>query len=179
METLAALAKRKSVRDYQNRGVEKEKLAAVIAAGRQAPKAGPVQFTVVREAECLKRLNDATLAAMKNSGNEFLVGRASLPGYQPLYGAPVLILVSAPSGPYARDAAAGAVVAMTIAATDLGLGSCYVVSPVLGLAGEPGLTERLALPEGFAPLCGVLLGYPGGDRFSTPAAEAAENVNFV
>jgi len=51
---------------------------------------------VIQNTGLRQRINDRALDAMVHSGNEFAQQRASLPGYQPIYGAPVLILLSAP-----------------------------------------------------------------------------------
>ncbi len=70
------------------------------------------------ECRCLSDLGDPecrveakidalTHEAMLNSDREFLRKRASLPGYRPLYGAPVLLLLSGPAdGPYSAVNAA-------------------------------------------------------------------------
>jgi nitroreductase len=126
----------------------------------------------------LQQINGTALAAMKNSGNEFLMSRANLPGYQPLHGAPALALVFAPDGLISQANTACAATAMIFAAVDVGLGSCCVVSPTLALDGGNALSARLHLPGGFKPVCGVLLGYAGKERF--PAhGEKADNINFV
>ena len=44
-----------------------------------------------------QKINDRTLDAMVHFGNEFLQQRATLPGYQPIYGPPVVILLSGPA----------------------------------------------------------------------------------
>lgn len=178
METLQILASRKSVRSYLPQAVEQDKLDAVVAAGNQAPNAGPFQMAVVRDQAYLKQINAAALSAMKNSGNDFLMERAALDGYQPLYGAPVMIVLSAPSEGYGQVNVACAATNMTIAATALGLGSCYVVTPTLALDGKNELSGKLNLPEGFIPLCAVLLGYEGNGGFSSPR-EKVDNVNYV
>lgn len=178
MDAFKALESRKSVRGYQERAVEQEKLERIAAAANQAPNAGPIQVTVIRDKEYLKQINDVALTAMKNSGNDFLMSRANLPGYQPLYGAPVLVLVSAPDGPYSQANASCAATAMTIAAVDLGLGSCYVVTPTLALDGKNDLSSKLSLPEGFKPICGVLLGYAGSEG-APGHREKTSNINFV
>jgi nitroreductase len=89
-----------------------------------------------------------------------------------------LALVSAPDGLYSQANAACAATAMTLAAVDLGLGSCYVVTPTLALDGQNELSAKLSLPDGFKPICGVLLGYAGEEGY--PAhREKTTNISFV
>lgn len=178
MEMFEAIMARKSVRNYQDKQVEKDKLEKIVDAGNRAPNAGPFRLTVITDKTYLKAINDDALAAMRNSGNDFLMSRAAIPGYQPLYGAPALILVSAPAGGYGIHNVAAAAAVMTIAAAGLGLGSCYVVTPTLALDGRNELSKRLALPEGYVPGCGVLVGYAGADSLGVQR-EAAGNVNWI
>ena len=59
MNTLEALAKRKSVRGYTSQAVEPEKLETILQYGNKAPNAGPFHMTVIRKQELLQRINDA------------------------------------------------------------------------------------------------------------------------
>lgn len=169
MNTLEAIKARKSQRSYAQNPVEEEKIQQLISAANNAPKAGILHLSVIENQNILKALNDQTLIALKNSGNDFLVSTASLEGYQPLYGAPVLLLFSAKKGePYSDANASCAAANATIAATELGLGSCYVVSPLFGIKANPELGEKIGIPEGFKPICGVLIGYASGNAFESP-----------
>lgn len=178
MDTLQAIASRKSVRQYSDRAVEAEKLEKILATGNKAPNAGPFQMTIVEDKTFLKQINDTALEAMKNSGNEFLMSRAALPGYRPLYGAPVLVVLSAPPGPYAQTNTACAATNLCLAATELGLGSCFVITPTFALTEGSELLSKLSLPPDFIPQCCVLLGYHGGDAYQTERA-VPDNINYV
>lgn len=168
MNTLEAIQARKSTRCYKQNPVEPEKIEQLITAANSAPKAGILHISVVENQDVLKALNDETLITMKNSGNDFLVSRASLEGYQPLYGAPVLILFSAKEGAVYMEANAScAATNVTLASTGLGLGSCYVISPLLGIKAHPELGRQIGIPEGFIPICGVLSGYANGNAFES------------
>jgi nitroreductase len=178
MNTLEAIRTRRSTRCYQQKPVEADKVEQLILAANNAPKAGTIHISAVENKEALKSLNSAAKEAMLNSGNEFLVGRASLDGYEPLYGAPLLFMISAPQGaPYNVANASCAAANITIAATDLGLGSCYVISPILGAKAKPELTAQMGVPENFEIVCGVLVGYAAGDAFATPKS-TVDNVNY-
>jgi nitroreductase len=179
METLQTLSARKSVRDYQARAVAREMLEKVLVFANKAANAGPFQVTVVQDATLLREINDATHVAMRNSGNDFLVQRAALEGYQPLYGAPVLLVFSAPPGPYAQINVANAATTVIIAATDLGLASGFIITPTLALDGQNALSQRLHLPEGYVPTVCVPLGYAGDrSKYHHPRPQV-ENINWV
>jgi nitroreductase len=80
-----------------------------------------------------------------------------------LYGAPTLILVSAqkPAPGYENvtySNAAGIVENMALAATDLGVGACHIWGAVMALSKNADLVASLKLPEGFIPVCGLIVG---------------------
>jgi nitroreductase len=178
METLQAIKNRKSARNYTDRPLERERLEKVLWAGNRAPLGGVFHMTVVRDKTLLREINDATLHAMKNSDNAFARERAALEGYQPLYGAPVLIVLSAEDPSRGMSSVCNAVTAMTFAAADLGLGSCFVVSPIQTLGEGGAFFARLGFPNGYKPLVGMLLGYAGEEKFGRPRPEA-NNINYV
>lgn len=178
MDTLQTIAARKSTRDYLDTAVEEGKLDIVAKSAQQGPKAGNFQISVILNPEILREINDKAHAAMQNSGNDFLMSRAALPGYRPLYGAPVLIVFSGPdSNHYSPANAACAATTAGLAATALGLASCYVVTPCLALNPDPALRKRCGIPDGYSAHCGLLLGYPAGDGFKAPF-QALENINY-
>lgn len=183
MNISEAIAKRKSVRAYLDKPVLADDLAKIVEAGQWAPNAGPFQISVVRNAGLRQRINDRTLDAMVHSGNEFLQQRASLPGYQPIYGAPVLILLSAPANaPFSAVNTALAAENMLLEATGLGLGSCYIVTPTLALNGENNrdLTREVGLPDGYVVQCAVIVGYAAAEnKFTAGERTRKGSVNYA
>jgi FMN reductase [NAD(P)H] len=156
------IARRKSIRAYLDRSVDPEIVDRVIEAGRWAPNHGDYHISLIRNAELRQRLNDRTLDAMAASGIPFLMERASLPGYWPLYGAPVVVLLSAPgSAPTSPLNCALPVENMLLEATANGLGSCFLYSVALVLKGEANraLAEEMGIPAGYDYQCGMLFGH--------------------
>jgi FMN reductase [NAD(P)H] len=183
MNISEAITKRKSVRAYLDKPVPADDMAKIVEAGRWAPNAGPFQISVVRNAEMRKRINDRTLDAMLHSDNEFLRQRASLPGYQPIYGAPVLILLSAPAdAPFGVNNTALAAENMLLEATGLGLGSCHLITPGLALNGENSrdLAQDAGMPDGYVVQCAVIVGYPATEnKFTVGERMRKGSVNYV
>jgi nitroreductase len=165
METLKAIEARKSARSYIEKTVEDDKLETLIRAGQSAPKAGGFHISVITNPELLRKIDEKTLHAMKNSSG-FIKQRAEMEGYRPLYGAPVLFVISSPDGPSQEVNAACAAACVAIVATDLGLGSCYVGSPRMAFDGDAALRQTAGIPEDYAFRCGVLIGYAGEERFA-------------
>ncbi len=183
MDVSEAIAKRKSVRAYENKPIPADVLKRIIEAGQRAPNAGPFQISVIQNAGLRQRINDRTLDAMVHSGNEFAQQRASLPGYQPLYGAPLLILLSAPAdAPLGAPNTALAAENMLLEATGLGLGSCYLLSPTRALNGESNhaLGREAGVPEGYTVQCAVIVGYAAPEnKFSVGERSKRGKVNYV
>lgn len=180
MNTLEALQKRKSVRGYLDIPVEDEKLKSILKYGNKAPNAGPFHMSVIRDKAFLDELNGTVAVAVAANGNEFMKKRFSIPGYKATYGAPVLVLISAPEGPFSAVNAACAATNMGIAATELGLGTCYLAGILMAFQVKPEYLSRAGVPDGYRPQCGLIIGYeserqiPGMQR-----KEDLSNVSFI
>ena len=183
MEVSDAIAKRKSVRAYEDRPVHADVLKKIVEAGQWDPNAGLFQISVIQNAGLRQRINNRAKDAMIHSDNEFARKRASLPGYEPIYGAPVLILLSAPAdAPLGVANTALAAENMLLEATELELGSCFLMSPTRALNGESNqdLAQKAGVPEGYTVQCAVIVGYAAAEnKFSTIDRSKRGNVNYA
>jgi FMN reductase [NAD(P)H] len=178
MDVLSAIQSRRSIRNYQQKPIEAEKIEQLIASGNNAPHVGYFQISVIENPDVQKEINDRALLFYKTSGNTFLMGRAAIEGFQPLYGAPLLFVFSGPNGnPHNIANTSCAATNVTIAASALGLGSCYITAPILVIKNDSGLLKKMGIPIGFFPICGVLIGYSSGDESSAPNP-LVDNVNY-
>ena len=162
MNVKDAVEKRRSIRSYLDKPVPQADLETVVSAGRWAPNAGPYALSVLRNKDLMARINANTLEAMLASGDDFTIGRAKLPGYQPFHGAPVAIVLSAPAGnPLAPLNCALTAGYLILQATELGYGSCFIISPTrcLNDPAQADLAREAGLPEGYLMQCGVVFGY--------------------
>lgn len=166
MNTFEAIKSRKSNRAYNGQAVEHEKLEQIAQAGTYAA-AGmgkPVYITVVTNPAKIQMLNDNTKQVMLNSGNDFMVKAASNPAWNPLFGAPAIMLISALTATDPQSistntsncACAGENI--LLAATELGVASCFVTSPTLGFM-IPGTKEALEIPDEQTVSAIITLGY--------------------
>ncbi|RLF16539.1 MAG: nitroreductase [Thermoprotei archaeon] len=148
MDVLEAIRRRRSVRRYEPREVEDEKLHLLLEAARLAPSADnrqPWRFIVVKSREVKERL-------FKAHGKAWLVE------------APVIIVGCAvPSEAWRRrdgeeywkvDVAI-AMEHIALAATSLGLATCWVAS-----FNEEGVKEALGLPGEVRVVALMSVGYP-------------------
>ena len=174
MNTLEAIKMRKSVRSYLAKPLEEDKVKAVAEAGDMAAKAGQVTLNVITNPEILRMISETGVQVMKNSGNPFLEKVASVPDYSPIYDSPAMIVVSAETtedtmavGMNTANCACAAQ-NMLLAATELGLGSCYIVSGTLAFM-VPEVKATAGIAENMTPSCAVIIGYT---EDSAPHADA-------
>lgn len=184
MNTLEAIKARKSTRTYLDKEVEHEKIVQVVEAGNMAAKAGQVFFNVVTDHSILKEWTVIGRTIMQNSGNEFLMKVSSNPNYSPIYHAPVAVIVSAKKSedPYMQSMAgantACAAENMLLAATELGLGSCYLVSAALAL-NSPELAAKVKLQADQQPYAVVVIGYTNDTAPHAERAESQSNIIYA
>lgn len=152
MNVLEAINARQSIRAYQERPVEPEKLEAILAAANQAASAGNLQayhIYVVRDDTRKQKLVAAA------AGQGFL---ATAPA--------VLVFATEPArsaakyGPrgeqlYCMQDAGAAVCNAMLAAVELGLGSCWVGAVDAAAAGS-----AVGLPDGQHAAVILPVGYP-------------------
>jgi nitroreductase len=183
MNVAETIGKRKSIRAYEDRSVTDDVLAKVVEAGQWPPNAGPYHISVIRNVSLRAKINNKTLNAMINSDNEFSRQRANLPGYQPLYGAPVLIILSAPGdSPFGNVNTALAAENMLLQATEAGLGSCFLVSPTRALNGDSNkdLSKEAGVPEGYVVQCAIIVGYTADEnKFSLRERSKKGVVSYI
>lgn len=172
---LENLLNRRSVRSYTAEQIKEDDLNTILEAGKYAATGHGIQpwhFTVVQNQDLLSEIVASTKEAILASDDEVSKARIT-PEYHTFYHAPTVIFVSAnPSmSPYSSLDASNAMENMLLAASSLGLASCYIINFIKGLT--PELLKKLQLPEGYTPVASVAIGYLKGD---TPqAAPRREN----
>lgn len=187
MTTFEVIRARKSIRSFLDKEVEKEKIKKIVEAGNMAagtPMAGKVHFNVITNKELIKKINEGTKTVMQNSGVEMLMKFASNPNFNPTYGAPVAIVISIDriedknTRDWSIENVGCAGENMLLAATDLDLGSCYVVSPTTAFA-IPELKNEAKIPENTIPTAMVILGYTNEKIIHTDYDENPQNIIYV
>ncbi|MGB5984197.1 MAG: nitroreductase family protein [Desulfobacterales bacterium] len=146
------LAQRRSIRRFEDRAVPPEMVAQIVEAALRAPSSrslNPWEFIVVRDRVQLKRLAQA-----KPQGCAFL-------GQAPLG----IVICADPQrcDVWIEDASI-ATLLIHLAATDLGLGSCWVQIRKRmhddRQSAAQYIARELDLPEGMEVLAAVAIGYP-------------------
>lgn len=156
METFAALASRRHVRNFSPRPIEREHLDQILEVGRRAPSAGnaqPWDFVVSTEPEqlaALARTSSSAAHVAESAANVTLVLRDVAPG---------------DAHPFDEFDLGQAVMAMALAATDLGIGSGHAA-----IEDAQRCAEILGVPGGRHCAYFLALGYPA-DRPLRPISQ--------
>jgi nitroreductase len=165
------LAKRRSVRDYQNRDVSLEVVKDILKDTCLAPSSGngqPWQFIIVNHKEWIRKLSDESkknfVAAIEKDPNSPLKKyEANLRSkdFSVFYNAPCLVYIGGPKGLRSLhlDCSLAACYFM-FAAAARGLGTCWVN---LGIEiRDPEIQQAIGMPADFRIVAPMTLGYPNG-----------------
>lgn len=182
-DTISSILKRRSVRRYRPEQFPQAELQTILEAGLYAPSARntqPWHLTVLREKDAIDELTrevkQATARMPENRYKE-LVGKDA---YTVNDGAPTFIIVAIDTASsFAPEADAALVLGnMFIAASSLGIGSCWI-NQLNALNDEPlfrAHTAKLGVPEGSSIYGCACFGYPESEQPAPPRREGTVRV---
>ncbi len=164
MDVLKAIQSRRSIRVYDSREVEEDKLLRVLESGRLSPSAGNRQerrFIIIRDVNTRKLLCMA-------AGNQIFVAEA-----------PIVIAACSVEKEYVMSCGqlaypidtAIAVDHMTLQAVEEGLGTCWI-----GAFDEKKVKEILQIPDNVRVVSLLPIGYPSTIPQSRPRKSLDEIV---
>jgi len=179
-ETISTILRRRSVRTYRPDPVGATELNLLLEAGRNAPTAmnqQPWHFTVIRNHELLGKLEEHCISAFLESNIPALREIAKQEGFSVFYHAPMLVIISGDPGALAAQYDCTlAMENMMLAATSLGIGSCWMNAVMMFHATEKGkeVFEELGIifPKGYRPYAAAAFGYPAEPYPETPPKKA-------
>lgn len=127
---LEAIKARRSARMYSEQQVPREELETILEAGTYAPNGMHCEswhFTAIRNTEKLATLNDLIKQAFTRSDDPRVQERGNNKSYCCYYHAPTLVIVSNEAKNWwAGQDCACAMENMFLAATSLGIASCWI-----------------------------------------------------
>lgn len=143
MDFFEVVKNRCSVRAYQKKAIPRQDLEKIVDAARHAPTARaeqPWEFIVVTQRTMLVKLGDIT------DHGKFL-GQAA-----------AAIIVAARDTKYYLEDGCAATQNILLAATALGIGSCWIAGDKKGYAEK--ILSSLGFPAGYKLISIIALGYP-------------------
>ena len=182
---IEAINNRKSIRAYEQKPIPRDIVNTIIEAGNQAPftsitRSQPWRFVVVENLEFKQKLLETTLPFWKNATGGMKEAapelyKMAMSIYEAMdepkdviyYNAPVIIFVIGP----ANNAVSCALACenMMIAASSLGLGSCYTGFGAM-VKGKAEVVQALELKDDEGIYGPILLGYPKANPSEALAA---------
>ncbi len=148
MDVCKAIQSRRSIREYDSREVEEDKLVRVLESGRLSPSAKNLQerrFVIVRDDKTRKALSEA-------ARNQKFVAEA--PVVIAACSVETKYIMSCGQLAYPIDTAI-AIDHMTLSAVEEGLGTCWI-----GAFDEKKVKEILNIPDSVRVVSLLTLGYP-------------------
>jgi nitroreductase len=167
MELSAAIFGRRSSRNFTETPVSDAVLAELIKAATFAPSAmneQPWQFTIVTGRALLKKISaEAKAYAKEEFGKESHIDHVRQmlddPTFDILYGAPALVVISAPvSSLWATEDCALAAENLMLAAYEKKLGTCWIGFAQSWLSTDDG-RRVIQLEETFTPVAPIIVGH--------------------
>lgn len=145
MDLLRAIQIRRSIRAFKDHPVPKDMLEKIVDAARFAPTARgiePWEFIVITEPATLQKI-----AALAENGRFFVQAKAG-------------IAVFCQDTKYYLEDGCAATENILLAATNLGIGSCWVAGDKKPYCSQVG--SLLNMPQSFKLVSLIALGYPVG-----------------
>ncbi|EHI98757.1 nitroreductase [Clostridium sp. DL-VIII] len=195
-ETLSVIKSRRSIKSFKPEQIKDTELEAILEAGTYAPSASNQQswhFTVVQNERLIDQLSEAIkkvyammpvsfLEQMKNDKKaQFLQKIGNNEKVHLFHNSPTIVVISGDKTEmYTAENCSLAAGNMMNAAKSLDVGSCWVSGLPQLIDADPDnqFIKELNIPEGYKPVCVILLGYNAGA--DTKAPERRKNVvNYV
>ncbi len=183
------LRSRRSIRTYQDKAIEREKLEKLIDIARYAPtgtNSQQVKWLAVNSRDGVRSMAGLVVDLIRHliAENHPMTERYRLPRFITAWeagtdlisrGAPGLVIAHAPKDyTLAQTDSSIALTFLDLAAPSFGLGSCWAGFFMMAASHWPPLQQALALPEGHACFGAMMLGYPKYKYHRLPLRKKAD-----
>ena len=151
MDFYEVLGKRVSTRKFSDEKVSDKDIEKLIDTANKAPIGmgtyDECRLTVIRDKSLIEEISKEYMEKMDKKSD-------------PLFDAPLLIIFSSSKENDLRFQDAGCVLEnISLAATSLNLGSCYIRGTFHNLGKDGAYIEKLNLDDSFVPVAGIVIGH--------------------
>ena len=155
MDTLQTLYSRKSIREFNGKGLTENELNEILKSAYASPiglkRYDRLNLIVITNEALINKWEKETARVMDKEG------------YKAFYGAPVVVLVCSEldEEPYSNVNYSNAAIIvhnMAICATALGLGACHIWSAPRALRSLPSLQKEMGIKESMVPCAAIAIG---------------------
>lgn len=168
---IEAIKARRSIRVYKDTPIEQEKLQLLAECGVWAPSAMGRQEWEVRIVNSKEWIDGATATYLKAVEGTGKVDYMLTPTFKNIFrNGSAVIFVGAPDGVFSGENVGCLAQNIMLAATDLGLGTCFLGS-VQMMFTEPAMVEwlqSLGFSDGYKLRYALAVGYPDESPEATP-----------
>jgi nitroreductase len=172
-KVLETIAKRRSIRQFGPGQISDADLSAILEAALQAPSGHNDQswfFSVVQDQKLIKELSDGSKIGMQKSPIPWMAELGKSEKLHIYHHAPTVIIAAAKKDAISPLAdVCAAIENMLLAATSLGLGSCWIGFTRYNFI-SPEKNKMVGIPNGYEVHYGVALGYLPKNLKTTPPA---------
>jgi nitroreductase len=170
MDVLDAIRQRRAIRQFKAQPVSQALLRQLVAAGTWAPSAmngQPWCFVVVTDAGLIAKISEESRHWILREGPALpgdgqLAGMLREPGFHIFHHAPALVVIAAPHDlPWSIEGCTMAAENVMLAATALGLGTCWV-GLAQGWLNTAAGRAALHLPGDVRVVAPIAVGHPVG-----------------
>lgn len=167
---IEAIELRRSIRAYKDTPVEREKLQLLAECGVWAPSAMGRQEWELRIVDSKEWIDGCTAAYLKAVEGTGKVDYMLTPTFKNIFrNAPAVIFVAAPEGLFAGENIGCLGQNIMLAATELGLGTCFLgsVQMMFAESAMAEYVESLGFSEGYHLRYALAVGYPDEEPEAT------------
>lgn len=164
-EVVETIMSRRSIRSYKPEQIKNEELELILECGINAPSGLNKQtweVRVLQNPEFIANINSGFVKYAAGLQMEGSASRSQQPGFSVFHGAPTVILVASNNTTYSAVDCGLLGQNILLAAESMNIGTC-VVGGVTAYLNTPEAKEnivpQLNLPEGYAPLYTIVMGY--------------------
>ena len=182
-ETLRTIAKRRSIRKFEEKQISASELQAILDAGLQAPSGHNDQswyFSVIQDQKLIKEVSDGSKAEMQKMPVPWIADLGKNENLNIYYKAPTVIIVAAKKSAVSPlpDVCA-AIQNLLLAAASLNIGSCWIGFAKFYFT-APERNAKAGIPEDYEVHYAVALGYMlPGQKLEPPARKYKEYYRII
>jgi nitroreductase len=184
MNVDAAIAERRSVRDYTPNKVDENSVRMLLEAAVHAPTAiheEPWAFSIVQDKDLLTRLSDYAKELLNSGadpihsrGTSHLIDAFVAPGFNIFYNASTLIVICGkPVGAFVAADCWLAAQNLMLSAYSKGLGTCVIGLAVSAL-NKPQWKKELGIPKDMTVFVPIIVGVPACE--GTPVSRKSPEI---
>ena len=187
MTIYEAINGRRSVRNYQQRPVDRALIEKLITQATQAPSSmnsQPWAFVVISDREKLTHYSTQTKSMILGALDDYPVlaryqGLLSQPDFDIFHGAPALMVICAkPEGSQPREDCCMAAQNFMLAAQAEKLGTCWIGFARIYL-NQPIIKTELHIPQEYEIAAPLIVGYPATVPPASIPRKEAEILNWI